>query len=453
MMPAPRPSGFLLPLLAAVCAACASGGGALSVGGVTPQSIPSLEAARSQHPQDVNTLTRLGVAYFKAGRYANARPVLDRAVAQQPSNGVAAIYLGMTDEQLGNFPAAKRAYADYVAVARNAALKKTAQQRLALADRQALIYQARQDVANEPALARMPPESNTVAVMPFIYSGSDSEIKPLGRGLAQLLVTDLAKSRQIRVLERERMQAILDEMKLADSAEVDPATAVRSGRMLRAADVVQGSLASAPSGQLLADAAVVSVATSVVKATAKNQDPLDRLFDLEKGLAFSIFNSLGIQLSPAEQEAINQRPTSNIQAFLAYSRGLVAQDSGDYVAAEVDFNRASVLDPGFQAAVQGAAAAGQLSAASQQTVTQVEATVAQGAAAAPTTSVSSAQPQALSEGTSSVNPSTGEQVSTQVTSSGGSQPNTGKNTTAEAGNNEGEQTSTGTLVIIIRRPP
>ncbi len=451
---APRRSGLLLPLLAVACAACASGGGgaAIRVNDVTPQSIPSLEAAKSQHPQDPNTLTRLGVAYFKAGRYQDARPVLDSAIAHQPDNGVAAIYLGMTDEQLGDFPAAKRAYADYVAVARNAELKKTAQQRLALADRRAMIYQARQDLANEPALARMPPESNTVAVMPFIYSGSDSTVVPLGRGLAQLLVTDLAKSRQIRVLERERMQAILDEMKLSDSAQVDPATAIRSGRMLRAADVVQGTMATLPGDQLRVDAAVVSVASAQVKASAGNQDPLDRLFDLEKALAFSIFNNLGIQLSPAEREAINQRPTKNLQAFLAYSRGLMAQDNGDFGAAQADFDRASVLDPGFQAALQGAAAASQLSAASQQTVPQVEATVAQATVEAPTAPVTSAQQQALLEGTSSVNPSTGEQLSNQMGSPGGSQPPANKNPVQEAGNDEGAQTPTGTLIIVIQRP-
>lgn len=453
MKPVVYGSRLLRLTLVIACGACATGGAAVRVADVTPSSIPSLEAQKGQHSHDANTLARLGVAYFKAGRYADARPVLDSAFAYDSVNGVAAIYLGMTAEQTGDFAAARVAYTRYVALAPNNDLKATARDRLALVGRRELEYQARQALAHEATLAQMPPESNTVAVMPFTYSGTDSEIQPLGRGLAQLLVTDLAKSRQIRVLERERMQAILDEMKLSDSARADPSTALRSGRLLRAADVVQGSLTTLPGNQLRVDAAVVDVASAGVKASAGNQDQLDRLFDLEKTLALRVFNNLGIQLSPAEQEAINQRPTQNVQAFLAYSRGLEAVDRGDFGAAEADFNQAAVLDPGFQAAVQGAATAGQLSTASQETVGQVETAVSRTETlqAPPPPGLGGAQQQVLNDGTNTVNSTTGSET---VTGAGtlGTQPTTTKNTTAESTGTEGPGPTTGTFIITIKRP-
>lgn len=453
MMRVSRPGRLLRLTLVLACGGCAAGGGALRVADMTPSSIPSLEAAKERHPHDANVLARLGVAYFKAGRYEDARPVLDSAVAYDSTNGVAAIYLGMTAEQLGDFATARAAYTRYVALAPNSELKATAEQRLALVGRREIEYQARQALAHEAAFARMPPESNTVAVMPFAYAGTDSEIAPLGRGLAQLLVTDLAKSRQIRVLERERMQAILDEMKLSDSAEADPSTALRSGRLLRAADVVQGSITPLPGGELRVEAAVVNVASAGVKASAGNMDKLDRLFDLEKTLAFRVFNNLGIQLSPAEQAAINQRPTENIQAFLAYSRGLAAQDSGDYGAAEGDFNQAAVLDPNFQAAVQGAASAGQLSSASQQTVDQVETVVSRTETlqAPPPAGLGDAQQQVLSDGTNDVNSTTGSETASGV-GNPSPPPNPGKNTTAESTGGNGPGPTTGTVVITIKRP-
>jgi hypothetical protein len=75
-------------------AGCA-GGGALKVSDITPQSIPALEEARAVRPGDATTLGRLGVAYFKAERFADARQVLDSAVARDARSGIAAIYLGM----------------------------------------------------------------------------------------------------------------------------------------------------------------------------------------------------------------------------------------------------------------------------------------------------------------------------------------------------------------------
>ena len=146
MTPVLRGSRVLRIALVVACGACATGG-AVRVGDVTPQAIPTLEAESAQKPQDANTLARLGVAYFKAGRFQDARPVLDSAVACDPSNGVAAIYLGMTAEQLGDFAAARSAYRHYIGIASDPTLKRTAQQRLALADRNEMEYQARQALA------------------------------------------------------------------------------------------------------------------------------------------------------------------------------------------------------------------------------------------------------------------------------------------------------------------
>jgi tetratricopeptide (TPR) repeat protein len=444
-----RPSSIVYVTLVLSAGACAAGG-AIRVSDVTPQQIPALEAEKTQRPQDANTLSRLGVAYFKAERYTDARPVLDSAVAHDPSNGVAAIYLGMTAEQLGDFATAKQSYQSYVGLARNSELKSTAQQRLALVDRRQMEYQARQALANEAALSTMPPESNTVAVMPFSYGGTNAEIQPLTRGFAQLLVTDLAKSRQIRVLERERMQAILNEMKLSDSGQADPTTALRSGRLLRAARVVQGTLTDLPGDQLRVNAVVVDVATAGAGSPATGADQLNRLFDLEKQIAFSIFTAMGVQLAPAEQEAINQRPTQNIQAFLAYSRGLTAQDQGDYAAAQADFNDAVNLDPSFRAASQGAATAGELGSASQQTVSQTEQTVSKVEELPPPPAPPSVG-DALQNGASSTNPGSGPQTLGDVGTQGGTQTGDKKPTSEISGGN-GTVTTTATITVIIKRP-
>jgi TolB-like protein len=430
-------------------AGCA-GGGALRVSDITPQAIPALEEARAAHPGDANTLGRLGVAYFKAERFADARRVLDSAVARDAHNGIAAIYLGMATEAVGDFPAARTAYQHYIAIGRSGELKETARRRLALVDRHEMEFQARQALAQEATLAQTAPDANTVAVMPFSYSGTNREIQPLTRGLAQLVVTDLAKSRQIRVLERERMQAILTEMRLADSSAADPRTALRSGRLLRASRVVQGTIAER-GANLRVDAAVVDVATAGVAGSAGATDALNRLFDLEKQVVLSIFTSLGIQLSDQERAAINQRPTQNVQAFLAYSRGLEAEDRGDFNGAREAYGEAAGLDPSFRAAAQGASAAGDLSLAAQQTTAQVEAVVVQNQGAESGSSVTEeARRDALQQATNTVTPTQTVQTNTEQTQQQSVAPN--RQPGAETTNTQGPRPPTGTVVIVIRRP-
>jgi hypothetical protein len=53
--------------------------------------------------------------------------------------------------------------------------------------------------------------------------------------------TDLTQVPGLKVLEREKVQKLLAEMRLGDSGLAEDATAVRTGRMMRAEKVIVGS--------------------------------------------------------------------------------------------------------------------------------------------------------------------------------------------------------------------
>lgn len=449
--------------------ACAAGGGmgaALRVSDVTPEAIPALEAEHRQRPLDGGVHTRLALAYFKAERFQEARAALDSVTAREPRNGLAAVYLGMASEAVGEFAAARTAYEDFIRLAERDRLREVARERLAAVGRRELEYRARAALAQESTLAALPPEENTIAVMPFTSSGAGEELRSLERGFAQLVVTDLAKSRRLRVLERDQLQAILTEMRLSDSALVDPSTALRGGRLLRAARVVQGSLrlsrdtAAAGLGDLRVDAAVVDVATTGVAAAQGVSGPLARLFDLEKDLVFALFDNLGIELAPAEREAINRRPTQNLQAFLAYSRGLEAEDRGDFQSAEQAYQEAFRLDPGFRAAERGEADVAVLSRASARSVGEVEAAVQRAlreeAAAlrgAERGDRDEARRVGLRDAIDQVAPTLAAAAERRQAGDTRNDPPGARDVTAEVTRREGTGPATGTVIIVIRRPP
>ena len=433
-----------LPIVAAAC-----GGGALQLSDVTPQSVPALESARTQRPADAQTATRLGVAYFRANQLPQARTLLDSLSAADQQNGIAAIYLGMTAESQGDFAAARTSYSQFVSVARSSELKNAARQRLALVGRRELEFSARQALAQEATLSQTPPEVNTVAVMPFSYTGTNEEVRPLGRGLAQLLVTDLARSRQLRVLERERMQAMLDEMRLTEQGRADPQSAVRSGRLLAAGRVIQGSLTDSENA-LRADASVVDVGTAAIQPPASSALPMNRLFDMEKALALQLFNNMGITLTDAERQAFNARPTQSLQAFLSWSRGLEAEDRGDFAGAQDFYNQAVRVDPGFTAAAQSSQQASDLQQATASSVAAVDvavtANVAQETGGAP-----SAQDRqdALNNGTNAINP---QNTPTTETTTDRPAPPPTDNRPPGTQQPPGPGGPTATIRIIIPRP-
>jgi TolB-like protein len=345
-----------LALTGTLLAACAGGPPPQT----TPQAenIPALEAAQQQRPRDAGLLTRLGIAYYDAKQYPRARDVLRSALVITNQDYAAHVYLGLTYEELARFDSARVAYGTATTQARDARQRDDIENRLTLLTRRELRQAAKDAVAQEAQLSTQPPTPNAVAVFPFRYVGTNEELRPLARGLTHVMITDLGKLQRLTLLERERVQALVEELALTDAGRVDPGTGARSGRMLRAARVVQGSVqdvAGKPDVRL--DAAVVDATNSNVVATGTASDQLQQLFAIEKQVLFRLLDQMGISVTPAERRALSERPTADLQAFLAFSQGLEAEDRGDYQAAEAGYSAAVARDPNFRQARDRRAAA------------------------------------------------------------------------------------------------
>jgi hypothetical protein len=171
---------------------------------------------------------------------------------------------------------------------------------------------------------------------------------------------------------------LLDELRLAESGRVDPASGARSGRLVGAGQMVQGQFQEVPTQQFRIDATVVRSSDAGVAAAGSGTDRLQSLFDLEKAVVLQLLQRMGITLTPAEQQAISERPTRDLQAFLLFSRGLEAQDQGNFAAAAQAFQAAARIDPSFQQATQQAASSQAAQAASTTSATDVATTVGGG---------------------------------------------------------------------------
>jgi hypothetical protein len=168
------------------------------------------------------------------------------------------------------------------------------------------------------------------------------------------------------MVERVQLGAVMDELKFSQTARVDPATAARVGRLVQAGRLVQGLATIPNSGQVRFQASLVQRTGEVANAADVN-GTLRGLLQMEKDLVVQLASSMGYTLAEAERQRILQNGTQNMQAFLAYSRGLLAEDAGDYSRAALYFNEAVQADPNFQVArdqQQAAAAAPAMQVAS-----------------------------------------------------------------------------------------
>lgn len=87
-------------------------------------------------------------------------------------------------------------------------------------------------------------ERPLAAVMPFAYSAQPQEFSGSAAGLADSLAGALVRTGRLRLVERHRVDAVLQEARHAMTGAVDPATAAKVGKQLGAETVVIGAVVS-----------------------------------------------------------------------------------------------------------------------------------------------------------------------------------------------------------------
>ena len=206
---------------------------------------------------------------------------------------------------------------------------------------------ARQAVASEQSIRADTLSARSLGVAPFAVGVADTALAPLAYGLADLLMTDLARSAQLRVVDRLRLDALLREVQLVEAGRVDPATAPRVGRLVGARRLIVGALANEPGRNVGVQARIADVVTGEVRSAVSASAALSDILAAEKELAMRLFRELGVNLTPAEQRAVEERPTRNLAALLAYSRGVRYEVEGRYDAAAAEYRSALGIDPSF----------------------------------------------------------------------------------------------------------
>lgn len=110
----------------------------------------------------------------------------------------------------------------------------------------------------------------------------------VGKGMAELLTNDLLANPNVSVVERERIQALLVEQNLTSQKTIDPATAIRLGKIIGAQYMIYGAFMSDGRGQYVLTAKTVNVESSVIsnptRVTARGDDVLGMIAQLNEKL-------------------------------------------------------------------------------------------------------------------------------------------------------------------------
>lgn len=202
------------------------------------------EAARVAKTGMATDIKR-GLDAFKAGNYDEARTTLSKVRQSAPGEVVLAYYLGLIALDQQRNDEALRLLQQYAKDDPEGAREREVSKLITLLTTSELQREVKQAVAQEKTTVTEPPDPGSIAVQPFANRAS-AEHAALAKGIAAMVISDLARVPGLKVLERQKVQKLADEIRLGESGLVDQETAVRAGRLLRAEKVVVGSFGVEP---------------------------------------------------------------------------------------------------------------------------------------------------------------------------------------------------------------
>lgn len=196
----------------------------------------------------------------------------------------------------------------------------------------------------------------TLAVLPFVNSAigdANTELAPLSKGIADLLLYELAQNTGIRIVERENLQNLLNEQNLGQNGRVDDATAARIGRLLGAKHMITGSFVTDRSGTMVITLKTIDTETGRISWTHMDRDKTDNFMALVAKVGQAANRGLQLPaLTPAARQTSEARNTRQarvpFQAVMMYSRAISAQDAGNRDEALTLFSQVIDRFPDFE---------------------------------------------------------------------------------------------------------
>jgi len=214
-----------------------------------------------------------------------------------------------------------------------------------------LYYEVRKQMRGDYSV-RGGPGLKTVAVMDFTNSSVTNTEKwePLSRGFPSMVIENLRGATDLKVIERQRIQWLLDELELQRKADVvDQSTAVRTGKLLGATAVLFGTY-TVLNDRMRLTARLVEVETSKILLSEKIMGEPEEVFALTEDLSKQVTKAINVDLQ--NSAAKGDSGTKSLDALMEYSDGLEAYENGNWQAARDRFKKALEYDPDYKPAKQ-----------------------------------------------------------------------------------------------------
>ncbi|MCI0511582.1 hypothetical protein L0128_00015 [candidate division KSB1 bacterium] len=309
-------------------------------------NILHLDKSKNGTYTDLRAMIGAASAYYELKQYDRVQKMAKVILKIDPRNGGALFLAGSALEKLNKRDLALKFYKQYSRVASSDPFRTYLEARHYSIIEEEIARNLRAAIRRERNIGANEIPANTLAVLYFVNSDNNPDWEVLSKGLAEMMITDLSLVKQLVVIERVKLQKLLEELQLGQSALTDPNSVPRFGKLLQAKTLTTGAFTVAGS-DLHVTSSLADVTNSLSFEADKYSGALENILSMEKDIVMGILEQLKIELPANLQAQLLRLQTSDFKAFLHFCHGLDYMDQGRFSSAIESFRLALELDPQF----------------------------------------------------------------------------------------------------------
>jgi TolB-like protein len=190
--------------------------------------------------------------------------------------------------------------------------------------------------------------AETVSVLYFENTSRNRDYEWLSKGIADMVITDIAGRGAIDVIERENLKKVLDEQQLSLTGIIDDKKALEIGKLLSATRLIYGSFII-QGNVVIINGKLTETQSGKITAAFTSQGALTGVLSVKNEFSLKIQKALGIETSGTQK----QEQETPFLAIKNYYQGLDLLDKGAVDDARKKFEEASRIDPYYLKPYQG----------------------------------------------------------------------------------------------------
>lgn len=173
-------------------------------------------------------------------------------------------------------------------------------------------------------------DPKTIAVLYFENNSvvDKDKLDPLKKGLADMMITEMTKIKGIKVVERQRIQAIIEELNLNETDMVDKTTTQKMGKLLGAKVMLFGGFSNLFNDKLRIDVRIVRTETGETLKAEEETGELDEFLTMLQSLVKKIATDLDVKISSEDEDRLEATKDGNFDGYVTYAQALNYEDQG-----------------------------------------------------------------------------------------------------------------------------